>query len=122
MSIPPIIPLKRRVHRKRRAVVASPTPPDSIVSVAHGAGEDEIVVTVNGTVTLVDVGSALWVSADGGDTWLHPIGVNWDNPPVVLFLFPDNVSGATLWHVEDALQWTFADDQHLSPPYDGSIS
>ena len=38
MNIPPVIPLKRRVHRKRRAVpVAGPTPPPPVALVLVSA-------------------------------------------------------------------------------------
>ena len=100
-----------------------PDPPtaNQILAVAHGSGEDEILITVSGTPTDLSMPDAFAVSDDGGSTWIGPMGFNLDSPPVVVLLFGTTVNLATLWQVPDPAAWTFADAQPLEAPIDGSI-
>lgn len=93
----------------------------SIVQVKHGpGGNDEIIVTVSGTIVQIfDYAEALEVY--DGEQWLPAIGGNFDTPPDVLFLFGAEVIAATQWRVPSAAAWEFADGPNLQPPLTGLI-
>jgi hypothetical protein len=123
---PSFIPARRRVRRKRRAVESTPTPPpvaDQILSVVHGISPEQIVVTVSSEVVSVqNPGLGLWVSSDGGGTWTGADSADASALTTVVFTFGQDVSDATLWHVEDPSVWEMGDSGPLVPPFDGSIS
>jgi hypothetical protein len=122
MLPPSIIPLKRRVHRKRRRVVSARPMGNRILNVRHGGthGDDAIVVTVQGTVTsLEDFSQALLVMM-GGSGYL-PIGGNFDQLPEVLLLFGMDVTASTTWSVPSVDVWHFEDGQPLQAPLSGEI-
>ena len=79
-------------------------------------------MTVSSPLVNVTLPLGFGVSLDGGASWIWAIGVNVDSPPNVLFLFPDNVAAATLWHVEDPAMWEWADSGPMNPPFDGEIA
>ncbi len=118
----PFIPVKPPRHRKRRpAPYVEPQTPRGIVSVAHGAANNEIVVTFVGTLLAI---------AEAQDGLAVMIGAVRHLPDDAIYTFPQqtatfafavDVSGATTWSVPNPATWEFAEGPML-PPFSGDIA
>jgi hypothetical protein len=120
----PAIPKFR--HRRTRPARQTKTPPvtgNRIISVAHGgaAGDDAVIVFVNGAVVGIDESDDRFqVNVEGN--WMPAIGTNLDTPGQVLVLFAQDVSSAAQWRVPDPGLWHFDDAQPMEEPFEGTIS
>jgi hypothetical protein len=125
MSLPiSVIPAKRRVHRKRRGVASTTSPPgsnDHVVSVVI-EGTNLVIVTVAADV--VGIGNA----ADA--MWVRPVGepfvtpVSWEllEPRRVQLIYEDDISACTLWMVGEPGTWQWADGEATVAPFEGSMA
>jgi hypothetical protein len=125
MIPPTITPAPRRVRRKRRSsptAAAPPGPPNEITdwSDPFSGPDNTLTVTVQGTVTAIDVGG--FEGHQSSDGWFPITSVDLSDPPRVRFVFGRDMTGSDAWRVPDASKWHFADGQPLVGPTSGDFT
>jgi hypothetical protein len=76
-------------------------------------------VTVQGTVTSINVGGFEGHNSDG---WFAMVGVDLSNLPLVGFIFAQDMTGSDAWRVPDSSKWHFANGQPLVAPFSGDFT
>jgi hypothetical protein len=119
-----IIPPPKRKSRSRvrpAAPSAPPGPPNEITdwSDPFSGPDNTLTLTVQGTVTSVEVGG--FEGHQGSDGWFPITGVDLSNPPLVRFIFARDMTGSDAWRVPDASKWHFADGRALQAPLSGDF-
>ena len=84
-----------------------------------GGPDNQLRVTVQGTVTAIDVGG-FEAFTDGA--WYPIVGVDLSMQPLVGFIFARDMTGSESWRVPDASKWHFANGQALAAPYSGDFT
>ncbi len=117
----PFIPVKPPRRRKRRAgPYVEPQTPRGIVSVAHGAVANEIVVSFVGTLLAIGEAQGALAVMIGETEYLPDDAIYTFGQQTATFAFAVDVSTATTWSVPDAVAWEFAEGPML-PPFSGSV-
>jgi len=102
------------------AVASAPSVANEITdwSDPSSGPDNQLRVTVQGTVLSIDVGG--FEGHQGSDGWFPIIGVDLSHLPVG-FIFARDMTGSDAWRVPDASAWHFADGQPLQGPLSGDF-
>ena len=123
MPLPPFIPSKTRVRRRRETVIASPTPAlQRILWVRNDGDPTAFDAQLTGSLaSLVDAPATLELSVDGA-TWVgvEQAAIDDSDHAHVFLSFADDMSDATLWRVSAPANWVFKDGT-LGEPMSGTI-
>src|SRR5690348_4310777 len=110
-----IIPPPQRQTRRppKRNPAPPPADPNQITdwSDPFSGPDNTLTITVQGTVTAIDVGG--FEGHESSDGWFPITGVDLSDPPRVRFIFARDMTGSDSWRVPDASKWHFADGQAL---------
>ncbi len=121
MLPPPLIPSKPRRRRRRRpAAFVEPQTPRGIVSVAHGAANNEIVVSFVGTLLAIGEAQGALAVMIGATEYLPDDAIYTFGEQTATIAFAVDVTTATTWSVPDPVSWEFAEGPML-PPFSGTI-
>jgi hypothetical protein len=117
----PSAQFRKRRRRAKPVAAAPPGPPNEITdwSDPFSGPDNTLTVTVQGTVTSIDVGG--FEGHQGSDGWFAMTGVDLSNPPLVRFTFARDMTGSDSWQVPDPSKWHFADGQALVGPVGGDF-
>ncbi len=116
------VPPKFRRHspRPRPQPFVEPQTPRGIVSVTHGAANNEIVVTFVGTLLAIGEAQGALAVMIGATEYLPDDAIYTFPQQTATFAFAVDVTTATTWSVPDPVAWEFAEGPML-PPFSGSI-
>src|SRR4051812_16549306 len=123
-NLPTIVPIKRRVQRKRRAVSsASPAPVmgPRILSVSHGEIDTQLVVKLSEPLDHINENVQALNVYLPGVYWLQSNLIDLVDPFTAVLNFEESVATASEWVVPGPDVWVFVSGEQLQLPLSGTV-